>query len=156
MAIAYSYPVAVPELSDTLVGVRYEEELGNSVKNFNVGDLINLISQTQLPYKSYTAIISQGNTNAPVANVLENNLGGTLTWTYNSVGAYSVSSNGLFVNGKTTVTCSNMWGNWSMQPYPLFEESSFPNTIAILNIDSITQTQVNNIDSYFIEIRVYN
>ena len=42
MAIIYSYPNAEPQLSDTLLGVRYEEEMGNAAKNFNVQDLINL------------------------------------------------------------------------------------------------------------------
>ena len=156
MAIAYSYPVALPTLSDTLVGIRYEEELGNSVKNFNVGDLINLVGQPQLPYKSYTAIISQGETNAPIANVLENNLGGEVTWAYNSVGSYDISSDGLFTEGKTTVVCSNLWGNYAVQPYPNFEESNFPNVFIILNIDTNTGDQVNGIDKAFVEIRVYN
>jgi len=43
MAIAYSYPIAIPTLADTLIGVRYEEEIGNSVKNFNLQDITNLI-----------------------------------------------------------------------------------------------------------------
>lgn len=42
MAIIYSYPVTEPQLSDTLLGTRYEEEKGNATKNFNVGDIINL------------------------------------------------------------------------------------------------------------------
>jgi hypothetical protein len=46
MAIAYSYPVATPTLTDTLVGVRYEEEVGNSVKNFNLQDISNLINNS--------------------------------------------------------------------------------------------------------------
>jgi hypothetical protein len=46
MAIAYSYPIAVPTLADTLVGIRYEEEIGNSVKNFNLQDISNLINNS--------------------------------------------------------------------------------------------------------------
>jgi len=42
MAIIYSYPNAEPQLSDTLLGVRYEEEMGNAAKNFNLQDIINL------------------------------------------------------------------------------------------------------------------
>jgi hypothetical protein len=43
MAIIYSYPNAEPQLSDTLLGVRYEDELGNSAKNFNMQDVVNLV-----------------------------------------------------------------------------------------------------------------
>ena len=32
------------------------------------------------PYKVYTALLSQTDTNAPIATVLENTLGGTITW----------------------------------------------------------------------------
>ena len=48
MAIIYSYPLETPVLSDTLLGTRYEQDLGNSVKNFSVLDVINL-AVTYLP-----------------------------------------------------------------------------------------------------------
>jgi hypothetical protein len=43
------------------------------------------------PYKVYTALVSQTGTNAPVATVLENTLGGAVSFTYSNVGVYVVS-----------------------------------------------------------------
>ena len=41
-----------------------------------------------LGYRSYTALLTQTGTNAPVANVLENTLGGEVVWTRDAVGSY--------------------------------------------------------------------
>ncbi len=40
-------------------------------------------------YLVYTALLSQSGTDAPVATVLENTLGGSVTWSYDSAGTYS-------------------------------------------------------------------
>ena len=53
-----------------------------------------------LPYKVYTALLTQNGVNAPTAVVLENTLG-SITFAYNGVGAYSVLSTGLFTASKT-------------------------------------------------------
>jgi hypothetical protein len=44
------------------------------------------------PYKVYTALLTQSGTNAPVATVLENTLGGDIVWSYDSIGTYSIFS----------------------------------------------------------------
>lgn len=51
-------------------------------------------------YLVYTALLNQTGTNAPVATVLENTLGGTVVWSYSSVGAYFGTLNGAFPSGK--------------------------------------------------------
>ena len=43
------------------------------------------------PYKVYTALLTQSETDAPVATVLENTLGGEVVWSYMSEGFYKVS-----------------------------------------------------------------
>lgn len=53
------------------------------------------------PYKVYTALLSQSGTDAPVATVLENTLGGDVVWSRNDVGDYTLSLTGAFVDGKT-------------------------------------------------------
>jgi hypothetical protein len=158
MAIQISYPTATSvTLSDRLLGTQYDPETGSAItKNFSVGSVVNLITPYQLPYKIYTATFSQNGESDPVPIVLENTLGGDLTWTWVTTGYFSVTSNGLFIAGKTTMTCSNLFGNFAVQPYPNYEESTFPDVINILNIDSSTLTQVNGIDIAYIEIRVYN
>lgn len=40
------------------------------------------------PYKVYTALLTQSGTDDPIATVLENTLGGPVTWSYESAGDY--------------------------------------------------------------------
>jgi len=145
-----TYPeITIPTIDDLLIGTDVENL--NRTKNFSIQGIIDLA----IPYKVYTAIITQSFTSAPVATVLQNTLGGNLTWTYDSIGSYQVSSDGLFTLNKTTLTCSNMWYDIP-RVYPNFEESNFPNNIKILNISSYNKFQVNGIEKAFVEIRVYN
>lgn len=53
--------------------------------------------------KKYVALLTQSGTNAPVATVLENSLGGTLVWTYEAQGSYLGTLNGAFTLNKTHV-----------------------------------------------------
>jgi len=146
-----AYPeITIPTIDDLLIGTDVENL--NATKNFSIQEIINLA----IPYKIYNAILTQSGTSAPVATVLQNTLGGNVTWTYVNLGAYNATLTGAFIAGKTTVTCSNLWGNFSVQPYPNYEESTFPNFIQILNIDSTSGSQVNGINKVVIEIKVYN
>ena len=52
-------------------------------------------------YKVYTALLSQTSTNAPVATVLENTLGGTLVWSRVNTGEYRATLSGVFTVNKT-------------------------------------------------------
>lgn len=54
-------------------------------------------------FSRYVALLTQSATDAPVATVLENDLGGTVVWTYNSVGVYAATLAGAFADGKTLV-----------------------------------------------------
>lgn len=53
------------------------------------------------PYKVYTALLTQSGTNAPVATVLQNTLGGTVVWTRDDIGQYTATLSGAFTSGKT-------------------------------------------------------
>lgn len=57
---------------------------------------------TAKPYKVYTALLSQTGTSAPVATVLQNTLGYTITWSRSSTGIYigTLSVGGNFPTGK--------------------------------------------------------
>lgn len=61
-------------------------------------------------YSVYTALLSQSGTDAPVATVLENTLGGTVVWTYDSVGYYIGTLAGAFAADKTAMDISNNFG----------------------------------------------
>lgn len=52
-------------------------------------------------YLVYTALLSQSGTDAPVATVLENTLGGTVVWTRANVGEYVGTLAGVFITEKT-------------------------------------------------------
>jgi hypothetical protein len=51
--------------------------------------------------KVYKALLTQSGTDAPVATVLQNTLGGTIVWTYDDVGEYTGTLNGAFLTNKT-------------------------------------------------------
>jgi hypothetical protein len=54
------------------------------------------------PYLVYTALLTQSGTNAPVATVLENTLGGTVVWSRDVAGIYVATLSGAFPANKTT------------------------------------------------------
>ena len=53
------------------------------------------------PYKVYTALLTQSGTDAPVATVLENTLGGDIVWTYAEIGVYIGTLPNAFTENKT-------------------------------------------------------
>ena len=53
--------------------------------------------------KVYVALLSQSGTDAPVATVLKNTLGGVPVWSYNSTGDYTATLAGAFTANKTAV-----------------------------------------------------
>lgn len=59
------------------------------------------VPERQASYKVYTALLTQTGTDAPVATVLENTLGGTVVWSYEDVGVYKGTLIGAFTANKT-------------------------------------------------------
>ena len=57
-------------------------------------------------YLVYTALLTQSGTDAPVATVLQNTLGGTVVWSRNTTGDFSATLVGAFTTNKTTVLSS--------------------------------------------------
>jgi hypothetical protein len=51
----------------------------------------NFAAQVGLPYKLYTAVLTQNGTSAPVPTVLQNTLGVVPTYVYTSTGQYTIS-----------------------------------------------------------------
>lgn len=51
--------------------------------------------------KEYVALLTQTGTNAPVATVIKNTLGGTVVWTYDNVGRYTGTLASAFTENKT-------------------------------------------------------
>ena len=103
------------------------------------------------PYKVYTALLVQSGTNAPVATVLENTLGGTIVWSRNGAGDYSATLTGGFILNKTAMFMTDSF-------------SLYKSRLRRFNADilSLYTTQAGNsttVDSALdstVEIRVYN
>lgn len=66
-----------------------------------------------LGVKVYRALLTQTNTDAPVATVLENTMGGTVVWTYSDVGTYAGTLAGAFTVDKTFCDGDTSWFNSS-------------------------------------------
>lgn len=113
------------------------------------------LSNSNRPYKVYTALLTQSGTDAPVATVLENTLGEDITFSYESEGWYNVVSDGLFVENKTTCEISNTTQEtYGYETIKRVSES-------IIRINSISSETIETmadaiIDNSKIEIRVYN
>jgi hypothetical protein len=113
-----------------------------------------------LPYKVYTALLTQTETDDPVATVLENSLGGTLVWTRNSDGDYTATLIGAFPDENQFFTLNAISAvysaNTSVSVY-WNDSDSFQLTTATGDGVTIPYTFVDDIIyNYPIEIRVYN
>ena len=102
---------------------------------------------SQLPYKSYVALLTQTVGDAPVATVVYNTLSGTPTWDYQENGDYRVNLTGEFTTGKTIAFIGG--SNYSIIGYTFTVQYLSEDTIRILSIGDSLMT-----DTAF-EIRVY-
>lgn len=119
------------------------------------------------PYKVYTAIINQTGTNAPVATVLENTLGGTVIWARTSPGLYTATLTGAFPANKTFIVFQPYLfqdsDNSGLGSYPVFQRTSdnvltYSQSFITLNTSVpgvFTPTNYDGITAMSIEIRVY-
>ena len=109
------------------------------------------------PYKVYTALLSQSGTNAPVATVLENTLGGDVVWSREDAGIYIANSNSLFTENKTTIDFGilNLVDAVNGQIIISDEVTPNENEFQIYTRD-INFSNVDGLSNIKIEIRVYN
>lgn len=68
------------------------------------------VDPMERPYKVYSALLSQTGTNAPVATVLENTLGGDVVWTRINPGQYLGTLINTFFEFKTIGYCIATYG----------------------------------------------
>jgi len=66
-----------------------------------------VLEQTALPYKVYTAILSQTGTSNPTKTVFQNTLTGTPSITRGAVGVYDIELTGAWVSGKVWLLITN-------------------------------------------------
>jgi hypothetical protein len=103
MAIIYSYPAIDKIESGDLVLVS-DSSKSNATKSATIDQLSAYIVPSINIYDSYTALLTQTSTNAPVATVLSSNLTGTFTWARTGVGVYTLTASvATFTANKTIV-----------------------------------------------------
>ena len=101
-----------------------------------------------LPYKVYSALITQTGTNDPTVIILENTLGETIVWTRQFAGSYLGTSTGTFTANKTSV---------SLTSRGVIFKDCYNNIIEIGTYISSTVTGADGLlNRELIEIRVYN
>ena len=120
------------------------DKLTTATANFNGGGAA--------PYKVYTALLTQSGTDAPVATVLENTLGGEVVWSRRFLGTYEGILIGAFTENKTTIQIIANRGK------------GHTTTSSVNDVDSVFLGMVNAVNSLAddilentpIEIRVYS
>lgn len=109
------------------------------------------IQGTGSPYRKYVALVSQAGTDAPVANVLENGLGKTPVWSYDSPGLYFLTLSGGFPAGRTVIMTSlnHVDGGLGNMQAQLIESG-------LISVSVVNEFVVYaNGGDFVIEIRVY-
>lgn len=82
--------------------------------------------------KVYVALLTQTGTDAPVATVLKNTLGGVPVWTRDTPGVYNITLSDAFNLNKTVVFVAEVFDNENGVPAPVVarvnngDESYFP------------------------------
>ena len=128
--------------------IKYATDLSSTYDDRSLVDKAYVDSKR--PYKVYSALLTQIGVTAPTAIVLENTLGGAVTFTYVSPGIYTINSSSLFTVDKTSVIAGNL--GLYVTGY------SATNTTTTINLftSSPTGYQDEGLVKTFLEIRVYN
>lgn len=109
------------------------------------------------PYKIYTALLNQSGTSAPTATVLENTLGGTVVWSYDSIGGYTATLSGAFTENKTVVNMmpTNYYDGGDVGQI-LFFRSGDNTCLMSTSINSVSvDDYLGNFPGFWVEIKVY-
>lgn len=118
--------------------------------------IVRNVLRDKRPYKVYTALLTQTETNPPTAIVLENTIG-DIVWTRDDIGIYRGTLINAFILNKTSIFHSlNNDGNldFSMQSY-IDNQDSIIVITGNTNMGSTLSDDILYIQSP-IEIRVYN
>ena len=135
MAISYSYPMGTPKLTDTVLGVQYEEMKDPAVKNFSINDIVVLaVDEVGIPTLQQVTGEGANTTIQMQINGVDvatlNDIPGTPTlqevtdegsFTTNEMSITTSGNSGLTVEGfKNGITGQNnvAWvGGWGVKGY---------------------------------------
>lgn len=121
-------------------------------------DLIVTGTTNIKPYKVYVARLSQsGSTANPDADILENTLGATITWTRQDTGIYIGTSSVAMFDPQTTMLFMNNAG-FAGYTYPTYRAGGYQSAneifIICVKTDSVA-THVDPLGPVYVELRVY-
>ena len=163
MAEINTYPLGTPAGNTRLAGTQMAipQSDGTSLnltRNFTIESIASLINAGFTGgYTVYTALVTQAGTAAPVATVLQNTTGGTITWTRPTnpgVGRYVDTISGANFTANKTAVIVTSGGNSDMILRPVVSSTT---TVDWYNIDS-SDNAVSDIISATttVEIRIYS
>jgi len=150
MADISSFPTAIPDGDDLILGSQIDVAGTPHTKNFTVQSIADKTPALSLGYTSLVQLVTQASTAAPVAVEVYNNTGETFIWSRVSDGIYRITSSGtLFTANKTLFNGNN--GNAS---------DLISNNINWLRVsDTIVEIRTSGdnrlVDGAF-EIKIYN
>ena len=109
-----------------------------------------------VPYKVYTALLTQTGTNDPVATVLDNTLGGTVVWSRLGIGSFRATLAGAFTLNKTIFYSDSRSGYTFWTGIIQASKDFTADTIEFYTLDSVTGFNTDErLRNSFVEIRVY-
>jgi hypothetical protein len=122
--------------------------------------LIEEGQQTEPKYKVYTALLTQENENPPIAIVLENTLGATLSYSRTNIGQYVITTTGTFPQDKTwaVINTPSYDGNgpFALQIGRISDTECHIYSYQTFSSSTVLQDLGTGADRVSIEIRVYN
>ena len=133
------------------VGLQYNADYS---ANYTARSLVDkAYADSKRPYKIYVALLTQTSTNAPVATVLENTLGGTPVFTYDATGSYVCTLASAFTNNKTAIITSTVSGTAVLEP--IVKATSI--STSVINLETFRGGSAADgvMEKTVLEIRVY-
>lgn len=129
---------------------------GGTEVNYTSDGITWNVNFANIKPKVYKALLTQSGTDAPVATVLENTLGGTVSYVYNGIGQIEITSPTLFTENKTLI---NITLGYSFVGFLGFINYSYrnPSSINLVTFSNTIDATPNNgvLDKASITIEVY-
>ena len=145
MANISSYPSATPASGDLILGTQLSATSLDKTRNFTA----SAITAAGLGYTSYTALLTQTGTAAPVATVLLSNLTATLTWARTGTGIYTLTASAATFTANKTIVFFNHGSGLTADP--LLQWTRTSDTVL-----TITTTSTNGLlTNGSFEVRIY-
>lgn len=138
-----------------LTGMTLRQRVFNTTDNdYEWYDGTRWVKEAHPKYKVWKGFLTQSGTNAPVATVLENNLGGTIVWTFDSTGSFRGTLSNAFTADKTFLFPSMDSGLVAGSEAVLAAGWISASLISVSNLQG-DFTPVNDLGRGYLEIEVY-